>query len=185
MSRIISLAIFFVCCHAAVGQEKFYTKSGKISFFSTTSMEDIEAINKAVSALLDAQSGELRFSVLMKGFEFKKALMQEHFNKDYVESDKFPKSEFKGQIVNNSSVNYSQNGSYPVTVIGSLSLHGVTKEVQATGKLIVKDGKLTASAVFEVLVADYNITIPRIHRNNIAKNIRITVDCQLELLVSS
>ncbi len=185
MSRIIYLAFFCVCCISAAGQEKFFTKSGKISFFSSTSLEDIEAINKAVSVILDAQSGELRFSMLIKGFEFKKALMQEHFNRDYMESDKFPKSAFKGEIINNSAVNYSQNGSYPVTVKGSLTIHGVTKDVQTAGNLVIKDGKITATAVFDVLVADYNITIPRIHRNNIAKSIRITVDCMLQPLASS
>ncbi len=180
MKRLFFLTTTVIFFLAVSGQEKFYTKTGKISFFSGTPMEDIEAVNKSVSVLLDAKTGELRFSMLMKGFEFKKALMQEHFNRDYAESDKYPKSEFRGQIVNNSSVNYSQNGSYPATVKGSLTIHGVTKEVQTTGTITVKDGKLTAFAVFEVLLADYNITISRIHRNNISKNIRITVDCLLE-----
>jgi hypothetical protein len=73
-------------------QGKFYTKSGKISFFSSTSLEDIAAINKSVVTLLDTKTGDLQFAALMKGFEFKKALMQEHFNSDYVESSKFPKA---------------------------------------------------------------------------------------------
>jgi hypothetical protein len=90
-------------------QGKFYTKSGKISFFSSTSLEDIAAINKSVVTLLDTKTGDLQFAALMKGFEFKKALMQEHFNSDYVESSKFPKAEFKGQVTNNSEIKYTAN----------------------------------------------------------------------------
>src|SRR5260221_14307137 len=95
---IICLIFFSAFSNA---QGKYYTKDGKISFFSATSVENISAVNKNVVCLLDSKTGDLQFAVLLKGFEFKKALMQEHFNSDYVESDKFPKSEFKGQITNN------------------------------------------------------------------------------------
>jgi polyisoprenoid-binding protein YceI len=106
--------------------------------------------------------------------------MQEHFNKNYIESNKFPRAEFKGQVTNNASVNYTTNGTYNVSVKGKLTIHGVTKEVEVPGTLTVKDGKVLANAVFNVLVADYNITIPRIYRDNIAKSIKVTVDCPLD-----
>jgi polyisoprenoid-binding protein YceI len=167
---------------AGSAQGKFYTKTGKISFFSSTSLEDIEATNKATIALLDSKTGDMQFAVLMKGFEFKKALMQEHFNKTYIESDKFPKAEFKGQITNNSTVNYSTNGTYAVSVKGKLTIHGVTKDVETTGTVTIKEGKILAHSVFNVFLADYNITISRIHRDNISKSIKITVDCNLEPL---
>ena len=108
--------------------------------------------------------------------------MQEHFNKNYVESDKFPKSEFKGQVTNNSSVNYTTDGSYPVTVKGKLTIHGVTKDVETSGTLTVKEGKVQANSEFNVLVADYNITIPKMYRDNISKSIKVTVNCLLEPL---
>lgn len=178
----ITFILLVILSLSSNAQGKFYTKTGKISFFSSAPLEDIEATNKAVVTLLDSKTGDLKFAVLMKGFEFKKALMQEHFNKDYIESDKFPKSEFKGQIVNNSIVNYTTNGIYSVTVKGKLTVHGATKDVETTGTLTVKDGKVTAHSVFNVLLADYNIIIPRLHRDNISKTIRITVDCSLEPL---
>lgn len=178
----VILAGLLLFSFVSSAQGKFYTKTGKISFFSSTSLEDIEATNKATVALLDSKTGDMQFAVLMKGFEFKKALMQEHFNKTYIESDKFPKAEFKGQIGNNSTVNYSVNGAYTVTVKGKLTIHGVTKDVETTGTLTVKDGKILAHSVFNVLLADYNITISRLHRDNISKSIKITVDCNLEPL---
>lgn len=164
-------------------QDKFYTKSGKISFFSSTSLENIIASNKTTVCLLDSKTGDLRFAVLIKGFEFKKALMQEHFNSaDYMNSNQYPKAEFKGQLTNNNIVNYNVNGVYPVSVKGTLTLHGVTKEVETKGNITVKDGKRTASSVFSILLADYSITPPRIYRDNISKSIKITVECSLESL---
>ena len=163
-------------------QGKFYTKTGKITFFSSAPLEDIQAINKSVIALLDSKTGDLQFGVLMKGFEFKKALMQEHFNKDYIESDKYPKSEFKGQVVDNNSVNYSTDGTYNVSVKGKLTIHNVTKDVETTGTITVKEGKVLAHSEFNVQVADYNISIPKLYKDNISKTIKITVDCTLEPL---
>lgn len=163
-------------------QGKFYTKSGKISFFSSTSLEDIRANNKTVTVLLDSKTGELQVAALMKGFEFRKALMQEHFNKNYVESDKYPRAEFKGQVTNNNIVNYSIDGTYPAKVNGRLTIHGQTKEIETTGTIQVRAGKPLLHAVFTVLVADYKITIPRLYRDNIAKSIEVTFDCSLSPL---
>lgn len=172
----IFLLLLTTTIHA---QGKFYTKSGKISFFSSTPLEDIAAINKNVVALIDTKTGDVQLAALMKGFEFRKALMQEHFNSDYVESDKFPKAEFKGQITNNTEIKYTTEGSYNAKVKGKLTIHGVTKDVETTGTITVKDGKVAINATFNVLVADYNITIEKLYRDNIAKSIKVTVDCTL------
>ncbi len=184
MKKISVFSIIFLM-HAFIqlnGQDKFYTKAGKISFFSSTPMENISALNKSVVCLLNTKTGDLQFAVLLKGFEFKKALMQEDFNKDYVESSKYPKSEFTGQLINNGEINYNTAGSYSVAVKGKLSIHGVTKDVETTGIIEVKDGKLKLSSVFNILIADYQIKVPRIYLDNIAKSIKITVDCLLDPL---
>lgn len=180
--NVLITGFIFLCSFMVQAQGKFYTKSGKITFFSSTSMEDIEAINKSVVTLLDTKTGDIQFAALMKGFEFKKALMQEHFNKDYAESNKFPKAEFKGQVTNNSEINYSANGTYTAKVKGKLTVHGETKDIETTGTITVKDGKLTVNSVFNVLVADYKITIPKLYRDNISKSIKVTVDCVLTSL---
>src|SRR5579875_3511177 len=98
---ITSLALF-IMASVSFAQGRYFTKTGKITFISKAPLEDDEAVNKTVTAVLDSKSGAIQFAVLMKGFEFEKALMQQHFNEDYVESDKYPKSEFKGRITNNS-----------------------------------------------------------------------------------
>lgn len=178
-TKLIISGLLLILSLTVDAQGKFYTKSGKISFFSSTPLEDITALNKNVVTLLDTKTGDLQFAALMKGFEFKKALMQEHFNSDYVESNKFPKAEFKGQIINNSEINYTTNGTYTAKVKGKLTVHGVTKDIETTGTVVVKDGKLTLGSSFNVLVADYNITIEKLYRDNISKSIKVTVDCAL------
>jgi len=160
--------------------QKVYTKNGLVSFFSTTPMENIKADNNQVLCLLNTQTGDLQFSLLNKGFHFPKALMEEHFNENYIESNKYPKSTFKGTVADISKVNFSKDGTYPVSVSGDLTMHGVTKALTATGNIIVKDGKATAASKFMVKLADYNIDIPGAVKKNIAESIEITVNCTLD-----
>ena len=180
--KIIIGVLFLLFFVVAGAQEKFYTKTGKVSLYSSTSMETIEGVNKSAVVLLDTKTGDIQFVILLKGFEFRKALMQEHFNSDYVESHKYPRSEFKGQITNNSEINYNKDGTYTAKVKGKLTIHNETKDIEANGTITVKDGKLRANSVFNIPLADYKITVPRIVRNNINESIKITVDCGLEPL---
>src|SRR5436190_17933729 len=108
---LISVAVLLFAGFANA-QSKFFTKSGKISFYSKAAIEDIEAVNKTTTVVMDIQTGESQFSVHMKGFEFRKALMQEHFNENYIQSDKYPKSDFKGAIVNSNDIDFKKNGTY-------------------------------------------------------------------------
>src|SRR5881275_60073 len=144
--KMIALAGFVLFATAIQAQDRYFTKTGKIDFYSKAALEDIQAKNKTVTAVLDAKSGAMQFEVQMKGFEFEKKLMQEHFNENYVESDKYPKADFKGAVANNSAVNYTRDGTYNVTVKGKLTLHGVTKDVEAPGTIKVASGKIGAAS---------------------------------------
>jgi polyisoprenoid-binding protein YceI len=174
----------FLLATAAHSQDRYYTKTGKIDFSSKAPLEDIEAQNKTVTAVLDTKTGALQFSVQMKSFEFEKALMQEHFNENYVESDKYPKAEFRGVVANNAAVNYAKEGSYPVRVKGKLTLHNVTKDVEVPGTIKVANGKIDAASTFTIRLSDYKISIPSPVKNKISNTIRITVDTNLEPLKS-
>lgn len=176
------VGVFSLLAVALNAQDKFFTKTGRISFHSKAPLETIEAQNKAATCVLDAKSGNLQFALLMKGFEFEKALMQEHFNENYVESHKFPKAEFRGQILNNQDVNYSKDGVYPVKVKGKLTIHGETRDVETAGKIEVKQGRVMADANFSIQLEDYKIEIPKIVKDNISKTVSIAVDVNLEPL---
>jgi polyisoprenoid-binding protein YceI len=165
-------------------QSRYFTRTGHIWFFSETPIENIEAHNKAVSSFISFDTGELVFSVPMKSFEFRKALMQEHFNENYVESDKFPKGTFKGNIANIQSVDFEKDGVYPVKVSGTLTIHGVSRPVSADGTLDVKGNRVGAKSTFTITPQEYNIEIPLLVRAHVAKIIQINVDLQYDPYVA-
>lgn len=170
-------------CSCSLGaQGRFFTKTGTIRFYSKAPMEDIEAVNNTVTAVLDGGSGALQFAVPMRGFQFRKALMQEHFNENYVESEKYPRAEFRGSLTDKAAVAYGKDGTYNVVVKGRLSLHGVTREVQAPATLRVQGGKLSGKSSFTILLSDYNIAIPALVKDKLSNTITITVDLSLEPL---
>jgi polyisoprenoid-binding protein YceI len=168
--------LFLFLSFRGTGQD-FLTKNGKVSFFSSTALENIEASNNQVLSVINTKTGEMAFSILIKGFLFKKALMQEHFNEEYLESEKFPKSTFKGTLSGIGKLNLTRNGVYPVTVTGILEIHGVSKKMSGSGTLTVRDGTLSAASEFTVLLADYNIVIPKMVENSISPKIKIMVNC--------
>lgn len=180
MKRIFVSLLLVTLVVSGVQAQKYITKTGHIRFFSTTPMEDIEAHNRQVNAALDAQSGELVFKAMMKSFQFEKALMQEHFNENYVESDKFPHSTFKGMIVNIKDVDFTKNGKYEVTIEGDLTIKDATRKITEKGTLEINGDNMKGLSTFNILVADYNIKIPNAVANNIAKSIRIDVDVNFE-----
>lgn len=177
--KINILLVLVLMAGMSFGQ-KYVTKTGYIRFFSTTPAEDIEARNKQVNAALDKSTGDFVFKVLMKSFEFEKALMQEHFNENYVESDKYPDATFKGKVVNLKDVNFDKGGVYKVTVEGDLTIHGVTKKVKHEGTIEIKGDKVVAKAKFFVKPADYGIKIPKAVIKNISESIEVNVDVALD-----
>jgi len=145
-------------------------------------MENIEAHNKQVNSAIDSKTGDFVVKVLIKSFEFEKALMQEHFNENYMESDKFPNATLSGKIKNIAAIDFTKDGSYTADVEGKLTIHGVTKDVTEKGTITVKGGKVNAVSTFNVTLADYGIEIPNTVVNNISKTIQIKVDLNLEPL---
>ena len=144
-----------------LGQGKYLTNTGEISFFSHTVIEDITAENSKVVSVIDAATGEVVIIVKMTDFQFKKKLMQEHFNENYVESEKFPKATFNGSIANNVELDYSKPGTYEVHVTGEMTIHGTTQTVAAEGTLEVTSTGITARTTFNLNPEDYQIKIPK------------------------
>ncbi len=182
MRKIILFCILFCGISHMANAQKYFTRTGSIKFYSNAPLEKIEGHNQNVTSVFDINSGRIEFAVLIKAFQFEKALMQEHFNENYLESSKFPKSSFKGQIINYQDLDFSKNGIYPVKVKGDLTIHGVTHTIQTEGKFVVKNGAISAQSIFIVTVANYKIKIPRIVRENIAKTVKVTVNMDYEPL---
>jgi YceI-like protein len=172
---LLSLLMIIVCCNGF--SQQFITRTGFVGFFSKAPLEDIHAENNQVYAIIDAAKKNLAFSLLLKGFIFEKELMQTHFNENYVESDKYPKAIFSGAYTGDVMLN--KDGVYNINLKGTLTLHNVTKPIELPATLEVKAGKLLGHAEFKIKPEDYNISIPSVVRDKIAKEVTVTIkiDC--------
>ena len=106
--------------------------------------------------------------------------MEEHFNENYLESEKFPKATFKGAITDMSRVFFATDGVYTVPVTGDMTLHGVTKKITTTGAITVKGGKVSATSKFLIKIADYNISIPSVVKDNIAESVEVSINSSFD-----
>ena len=170
MNRIIIVILLISSINLQA--QKFIGKNGEISFFSEAPMEDIDAVNKKVSAVYDSKTNDLVFQLEIKDFVFPKSLMQEHFNENYLESDIYPKSIFSGKVI-------SQNGKNAI-VEGSLTIHGKTNKIKVEGILKQEKKAINVSTEFIVKLEDYDIKIPTIVMYKIAEEIEVKVNIELK-----
>jgi len=174
MNKLLLLFAFALVFFNAGAQNRFFTKDAKINFNSSTSLEDIIAESNQATTFIDIEKNEVAFSVLTTSFKFRRALMEEHFNENYMESSKFPKAKFTGKIV--SPIDWKSEKAVVVDVKGELTMHGATKEV--TFKATITPGKSSVNAIAELKVTpeDFKIAIPSAVRDKIAKEVTIKID---------
>lgn len=151
----------------------YVSKTIKTTIFSEAPLENIEATSNTGVAVLNTETGEVQFNIPIRSFNFRKRLMQEHFNENYMESDKYPHAKFKGKI--RESIDFSVNGTYQVTTVGELEVHGVKKQRSIGGTLTVNGNSISIQSQFDTKVADHDIKIPQLVFRNIAETIRVTV----------
>ena len=160
------------------GRDIYFTRSGEVSFFSSTPIYDISAVNNQMTCVLDIESGSVSFRIPILGFNFPNGLMQEHFNENYMESDIYPNASFKGKINRWNELKLSDKPQ-EVLLNGTMTIHGVSKVVSEKGIISMKNNDVIGSSDFLITVADYNIQIPKLVRDKIAKT--VSVDTKLIL----
>lgn len=165
--------------------QKYFTKTGNISFASDTPLEKIEAVTNSATSVIDLETGKIQWAVLVKTFSFEKALLEEHFNENYMESSKYPKAKFTGTIDNAGSLNLTKDGEYRVNISGELEMHGVAKTVSCVATFVVKGGAISATSSIKSKVADYHIEIPSLVKDKIAKEIDIKIKANYEQMAKS
>ncbi|MBK7854208.1 MAG: YceI family protein [Bacteroidetes bacterium] len=175
--KTISFAVVaLLVTSVGLAQDKYFTKEGKITFYSKTPVEEFDAVNSAGLSIIDTKTGAIEMSVLIKAFEFKKDLMQQHFNENYMESDKFPKAVFKGTISNIAEINFTKPGTYKAGIDGKLTMHGVTRDITVDAIFIVSIAGVIAKSEFIALLDDYNIKVPGVVKNQISQQIKVEID---------
>jgi hypothetical protein len=176
----ITFLILVLISVSAIGQSRYLTKTGLIAFeASVPSFEEVVAKNNSVTAILNTENGDFAALALVKAFRFKNALMEEHFNENYAESDSHPKATFKGKIENFNVDSLSQIDS-ALSIKGSLTFHGVKKDIKEISLTLKKvDDKIVLSGSFKVLVSDFNIEIPKIVKNKLSDEVSISFNFEL------
>jgi polyisoprenoid-binding protein YceI len=152
-------------------QPLFMANKGEVSFYSSAPLEDIKAESKQVNGMINTQTGEVAFVIPMRSFHFAKALMEEHFNEKYIESDKYPQATFKGKI--NEPIDMNKKGKQRLSVNGVMTIHGQSKNITENGDLEIGDDKLTLATEFYLAIRDYNITVPTLLIKNIADTVQV------------
>jgi hypothetical protein len=171
------LLIVAIAISTSYSAQIVIAKTCVVSFFSASPLENIEAINKASKPLINKSTNEIQIKIVNTAFVFEKALMQEHFNENYMESEKFPNTIFKGKI--NEKIDWSKDAENKVTVTGKMSMHGVDKDVTIDGSLNIKGEEITISTKFKIHIADYGIKVPSLYIQNIAEDLDVKLDAVL------
>ena len=181
MKNKILLIIIFSCFAVTAFSQKHITKTGTIEIFSETPIFTIEGTNKKVASILNLDNGEIVASTLVRSFKFEEALVEEHFNENYIESHKFPKAVFKGKIQNYTKGDLAKNGVYNVSITGKLTIHGQTKDVLQKIKLTVKDGIISGTSKFNVSLKDYGIKVEKAYKDAIKDAILLKIQFNYKL----
>ncbi len=180
MKYKIFVASILLTIASSYGQEKVLTKSGVTTFeASVPSFEEVKATNKLSGCVLNTKTGEIVGLLMMKGFKFKSALMEEHFNENYMESDKYPKGIFKGKIQSFNLENLSSN-SQDFTINGTMEIHGKSKEISIIAKISRKDNTISLSSNFNLNTDDFGIDLPVLVRSKVAKKVNVQIDYLLK-----
>jgi hypothetical protein len=153
--------------------QKYVTEKTFVLFFSDAAIEDITADNKAASGIFNSATGEIAFSIPIKDFEFAKSLMKEHFNEKYMDTEKYPKSTFRGKIT---GFDANATGTQNVKAAGQLTIHGETKDIDVPGTIEKQGDKFIMKSKFIVKLEDYKVKIPQLMWQNIAEQVEVTVD---------
>jgi hypothetical protein len=179
MKTLFTLAVSLVGLSQLVNAQDLYvSKNSEVSFFSSTPVEDINAHSKTAVSALNIKTGQIFAKVENTSFAFKAKLMEEHFNENYMESDKYPYSSFDGKILEIPALH--QTGTYHVTVLGKLTMHGVTKEYKVPAVLTYQDGRYSAVSTFKVKLVDHHIEVPSLMFSKIAEEIEIKIKTQYQ-----
>jgi hypothetical protein len=172
MKTIILLAMLCLA-NNVTSQEKMICKSGIITFeASVPSFEEVKATNNSVTFVLNPATGEIASLALMKEFRFKIALMEEHFNENYIESDQYPKAIFKGKI-EDFDMNSLTTTPKDFTIKGTLELHGKSKNIIVTARISKSASGIKIVSNFSVNASDFNILIPSLVKSKVSNKINI------------
>ncbi|MBW4361277.1 YceI family protein [Flavobacterium taihuense] len=179
MKKITLLALFFVL-YPIIAQEKLSTSKCTIFFEASVPLfEAVEAKNDMVNCTLIPEKSQINFIAIIKNFQFKRDLMKEHFNSNYMESEHYPKATFKG-IIEKFDLKIITEKEKDFLIKGKLTIHGQTRMITVNAKIKKIDDGIQVTSHFTLNTDDFNIEIPNIVIAKISKNVNTQIDCILK-----
>lgn len=170
---LLTIALIISSFTWLIAQEIQTSKAINVRFFSSAALEDIEATTQNGTSVITTAKNDFFFLVPIKSFTFKSSLMQEHFNENYMESDKYVDARFSGKV--NEDIDWKKDGTYNITVTGKLIVHGVDRERTIPGTVTIKGGVINISSKFDIACKDHNVKIPSVMSEKIAEVVSVTV----------
>jgi polyisoprenoid-binding protein YceI len=180
LAKVILIACVLFNCTSSYGQGKYKIIKSEVTFFSDAPLEDIGASNKETQGIIDFDAKNFLFKIPIKSFLFESKLMEDHFNENYMESEKFPTTVFKGVI--QGEYNLKKDGEYPVNAVGDLTIHGITQKRTIPSTIIVKGGVPSLKSKFNVKLVDHKIDIPTLVFEKLAETVEVKIDAALQKL---
>ena len=178
--KTILISLFALISLSSFSQTKIVTKTGKITFeASVPAFEEVKAKNESVTCILNTSTGDIAALALMKSFRFKVALMEEHFNENYMESDTYPKATFKGKIDDFDFSKLTATAKQ-YTIKGKLELHGKTKDISITASIKKSGDGVDIDSNFTVNTDDFAIDIPSLVSKKVSKKVAVKLDVSLK-----
>lgn len=172
--KTLIISLFILSIGTMIAQDKMITKTGQLTFeASVPSFEEVKAKNESVSCVLNTKTGEIAALALQKGFRFKIALMEEHYNENYIESDKYPKATFKGKI-ENFDLSKVDTSVKTYTINGTIELHGKSKQITITSKIKKVDTGIEITSDFVLNADDFSIEIPSVVSKKVSKKVNVS-----------
>ncbi|MDA8904332.1 YceI family protein [Flavobacteriaceae bacterium] len=169
----------FLFVTSILSAQKYATRSGKTSFIgSEETFEQIKAVNSVSTAIVDSSSGDIAILLFIGAFDFEISLMQEHFNENYMDSSKYPKATFSGNI-QNFSFEELLDSEKDYKILGVLTIRGIEKNVSVSCRLKKISKGLSLKTNFNVSASDFDIKIPKVVRNKISQEINIIAEYDL------
>jgi len=177
--RLFVLLVAFLSLHVGLSQDRFKTTAGIVSFDASSPLEDIRAVNKKVNAILDMTSGKMAAVLLIKEFEFRRKLMQEHFNENYMHSDKYPKAVFTGSL-HDYKLDVLSSEERVFELSGEITIHGVTRPLTTTVSIQRNSSDIRCALKFVVQTEEHNIKVPRVLFKKVAREVNVNAEFLLQ-----
>jgi hypothetical protein len=181
MKKVIVISSLVFLAFSNLFAQKYICKDGNVHLLSKTAMLTIDGKNNKASSILDSKTGDLVVQLQVRGFKFPEALLEEHFNENYMQSGTFPKADFKGKIANIATVNFTKDGEYPIDIVGKLTIHGETRDIKEKGKLVIKGGKVEGTSTMNISLANYKVKIEESYKDRIDDKVALSMDLKYDL----